>query len=112
MLNLIKSVFRIVKLLLILCLLSCLVSFMVSNREIVTINFYPLPFNLEARIFVIVFLFFIGGMILGFFIFSSHMISKSIRHFKDHRKLVKLEKEQAKQITNEVKTKRKFFLHR
>jgi len=85
---------------------------MVSNREIVTINFYPLPFTLEARIFVIVFLFFVSGMILGFFIFSSHMISKSIRHFRDHRKIVKLEKAQNNKIKNEIKTKKKFFLRR
>ncbi len=108
MLNFIKSIFRITKLLLILILLSFLVSFMVSNREIISINFYPIPFTIEARIFVIVFLFFVSGMILGFFIFSSHMISKSIRHFKDHRKIVKLEKAQ----DNQIKTKRKFFLRR
>ncbi len=108
MLNFIKSIFRITKLLLILILLSFLVSFMVSNREIISINFYPIPFTIEARIFVIVFLFFVSGMILGFFIFSSHMISKSIRHFKDHRKIVKLVKAQ----DNQIKTKRKFFLRR
>lgn len=87
---------------------------MISNREVITINFNPLPFSLEARIFVIVFLFFVMGMILGFFIFSSHMISKSIRHFKDQRKLAKLQKAQINNNSekNEIKAKKKFFLRR
>jgi hypothetical protein len=65
---------------------------MIDNREIITINTYPLPFKIELRAFLVMILFFVLGMLFGFLVFSQKMISKSISNFKDRRRLQKLEK--------------------
>jgi len=92
MLEIIKSTIRIIKSFAIFLLLICLVVFMIDNREIITINTYPLPFKIELRAFLVMILFFVLGMLFGFLVFSQKMISKSISNFKDRRRLQKLEK--------------------
>jgi len=92
MLNIIKSTIRIIKSFTIFLLLLCLVVFMIDNREIITINTYPLPFKIELRAFLVMILFFVLGMLFGFLVFSQKMISKSISNFKDRRRIQKLEK--------------------
>ncbi|MBU6339264.1 MAG: DUF1049 domain-containing protein [Rickettsiales bacterium] len=66
---------------------------MIDNREIIKISTYPLPFSIEARAFLVMFFFFLIGVLFGFLAFSKNMISKTITGFKDQRKIGKLEKE-------------------
>lgn len=92
----IKSTFNILKTLLFSFLLLLLVTFMVVNRQQVTVSFYPLPFEIETRVFLVIILFFLLGMLVGFLAFSKSMITKSISNFKDKSKIKKLEKAEAK----------------
>lgn len=92
MLNLIKSILRTIRTIILSLILIVVVVFMVSNREVIAIHAYPLPFDIEMRAFLIMILFFILGMLFGFLAFSENMIGKSISNFKDRRKVKKLEK--------------------
>ena len=96
MMNLIKSTIRIIKSILVFVILFCLIVFMVSNRQIITIRTYPLPFSVEARVFLVMIFFFLSGLFVGFLIFSKSLISSFLGGVKDNYKIKKLEKKALK----------------
>jgi uncharacterized integral membrane protein len=77
MLNFLKSIFRIARSLLVALILVLLIVFMVNNRELINLNFYPLPSHIEIRVFLLAMICFIAGVIFGFLIFSSKSLCKS-----------------------------------
>lgn len=93
MLRIIGSTIKIIKSVITFILLICLVIFMVNNHDNITINFYPLPFNIETQVFLAMLFFFILGVIFGFLAFSKNMFNKSFENLKDRLKIKKLEKQ-------------------
>lgn len=93
MLNFIKSLLRFTKTFILSLLLIALVIFMVNNRDIVLIHTDPLPFEIEARIFIIMLFFFLLGLLFGFLAFSKNMLEKSWANFRNRLKIRKLEKQ-------------------
>jgi uncharacterized integral membrane protein len=91
--NLLKSILRITHTIITTALLLCLVIFMVNNRGSATIQLYPLPFEIETRIFVVMIGFFLLGMIFGILVCSQSMLKRAFEHFKARRKIKKLEKQ-------------------
>ncbi len=92
MLNFLKSIFRITRSLIIALILFLLIVFMVDNRELVNLNFYPLPFNIEMRVFLLVIICFVAGIIFGFLLFSSKRLCKFLSaymHTADGNKIKK-----------------------
>ena len=77
MLNFLKSIFRIARSLFVALILTLLIVFMVNNRELVNINFYPLPTHIEIRVFLLGMICFVAGIVFGFLIFSSKSLYKS-----------------------------------
>lgn len=73
-------------------ILIFLIVFMVNNREIITINFYPLPFIIETRLFFMMIICFLVGIIFGLLIFSQNILKNSYFEFKN-RKNINLNKE-------------------
>lgn len=67
--------------------------FMVNNREIVKISFFPLPIEIETKAFVIMIWFFLLGLSFGIIACSQSLIKKSISGFKNKNKIKKLEKQ-------------------
>jgi uncharacterized membrane protein YciS (DUF1049 family) len=67
--------------------------FMVNNREVIKISFFPIPFEFETKIFVIMIWFFLLGLTFGIVACSQMMIKKSITGFKNKNKIKKLEKQ-------------------
>jgi uncharacterized integral membrane protein len=92
----IKSLFRIIKLVIFLILLTCLVIFMVNNRQTVTIELFPLPFEIETKVFLVMILTFLLGTLFGFLLYSQSLIIKTISNIKDRRRIKKLEKKSQK----------------
>jgi len=66
---------------------------MVNNRDTIQVHFYPLPFDLETKTFLVIILFFILGMIFGILACTQNIIGRSINSFKDRRKINQLEKQ-------------------
>lgn len=93
MIQIIKSIFQIIKSIILFILLICLVNFMVNNRAMITISANPLPFEIEISTFLVMIFFFVLGVFFGFLAFSTNMFGKSFRHFKDRLKIRKLQKE-------------------
>ncbi len=65
---------------------------MVSNRGKITIFFYPLPFEIETRIFFIMIAFFLAGATFGILIMSKNLFKKTLENANNRRKIKKLEK--------------------
>jgi len=86
MMNLIKSSFRITKAVILSVILICLIIFMVNNRDIITINFFPLPFGVETRVFFLMLICFLLGMICGLILFSQSMIKNMVNNWRNKRR--------------------------
>lgn len=93
MINLIKSAIRIIKSVASALILICLVIFMVNNRDVTTISLFPLPLEIDTKIFIIMILFFLFGMIFGILLCSQNLLIRIISNAKDRRKLKKLQKQ-------------------
>lgn len=94
--NFIKSIFRIIRTVILSLLLVCIVIFMVNNRDVVTIHLHPLPFDVETRIFVVMIVVFLLGLLFGILACSQSLIKRIFANLNDRRKLRKLEKHVAK----------------
>jgi len=66
---------------------------MVNNRDAVTIHLHPLPFDIETRIFVVMIILFLCGLIFGLLACSQNIIKRIFSSLKDQNKIKKLEKQ-------------------
>lgn len=73
---------------------------MVNNREIVTLQLYPLPFELETRLFLLVIFFFLLGLVFGLIFCSQNILGRAIESLKDKYHIKKLENQVKKSQKN------------
>jgi len=90
----IKKLFKSLKNI-ITCLILVLVTiFMINNRQIIRIEFNPLPINhFETRLFVLMLLFYALGLITTFLIYSNSLFKSFFKNLQQKRKIQKLEKQ-------------------
>ncbi|HLD76715.1 MAG TPA: lipopolysaccharide assembly protein LapA domain-containing protein, partial [Rickettsiales bacterium] len=67
-------------------LLACIVIFMVNNRQMVTVEMFPLPIIIETRLFMLMALCFLLGILLGFFIFTTNHLKSLFSRSKNQQK--------------------------
>jgi hypothetical protein len=79
--NILKSSARIFKSVVIYLLLITTIIFMVSNRDIVNIRLYPLPFAIETRLFFLMMICFFVGIAFGMIIVSHSIIKKFLKKY-------------------------------
>ncbi len=94
--NLLKSIFHLIRTIILTALLVCLVIFMINNRDIITIHLHPLPFDAETRVFLVMIIFFLLGLFFGLLACSKSIIKRLVEKFKDRKTIKKLEKQVAK----------------
>ncbi len=70
--NFAKSTFSIIKTIIFTALLACIAIFMINNRQMVTVEMFPLPILIETRLFMLMALCFALGILIGFFIFTTN----------------------------------------
>ena len=82
-----KPFFRTIKLILLLLIICISVILMVNNREFIIIKTFPLPYEFEARCFMIMLFFFLFGFLFGKVSYSKRLFSfKSRKQQKKERK--------------------------
>ncbi|MBM3579292.1 MAG: LapA family protein [Alphaproteobacteria bacterium] len=91
--KLLNSVFRIIRGIILILLLTCLVIFLVNNRGGILINLHPLPFEVQTRVFVVIIMSFVVGLALGILACSPSLIQNFFRKISDSYKIKKLEKQ-------------------
>lgn len=77
-----KTIFNTLKLLLLITILFSVVILMVNNREFLVIRTFPLPFEFEARVFIVMLFFFLFGFIFGRITKSKQLFSLKSRKKK------------------------------
>ncbi len=87
MFKIIKSTLHTAKLVIIGLALIFIITFMVSNREQITIHIFPLPFTIETRVFVMMISCFLLGLALGLLLLSRNIIKNTVTNWKSHRKI-------------------------
>lgn len=89
-----KNLFNSIKSILVSLILVFVIVFMINNREIITINFNPLPFDsIETRLFVLMLFFYILGLITAILIYSNSLIKSAIRNLKQKKQINKLQQQ-------------------
>ena len=89
-----KNLFNSIKSILVSLILVFVIVFMINNREIITINFNPLPFDsIETRLFVLMLFFYILGLVTAILIYSNSLIKSAIRNLKQKRQINKLQQQ-------------------
>ena len=67
---------------------------MINNREIVEVTFEPLPFEkIQTRIFFLILISYLLGLITAIIIYSSNMIKSALRNIKQNHQIKKLKKQ-------------------
>lgn len=74
MMNYLRSILRIIKTTIITAILILLVAFMINNRQVVELKFYPLNFVLETRLFILVTISILVGLFIGFLLFGFKLL--------------------------------------
>jgi uncharacterized membrane protein YciS (DUF1049 family) len=92
LLSILHSIWTLIKSIIFLAVLLLLVIFMVQNREMIVIHFNPLPFEIEARVFLVMSFFFVLGLVFSHLLYSQSLVIAAIRRFRDKMKIKKLEK--------------------
>lgn len=93
MFNFLKSTIRTIKIIILSLILVCLIIFMVNNRAIITLQLFPLPIEIDTRIFMLMLFFFLFGMFFGMLACSKSLLTRIFTGFKYQKKIKKLEKE-------------------
>jgi len=89
----IGPILRTLKLIILLSIIAIAVLLMVNNREFMIIKTFPLPYEFEARMFMIMLFFFLFGFVFGRTIYSRRLLSlKSKKRRKKEKKTEKKRK--------------------
>ena len=94
--NLLKSIFRIAKSIILIVLMTIIVAFCLNNNQTVIISLNPIPFEIEAKLFLLIMIVFVVGFSLGLVISGISLVRVKISNFftnhKANRLQLKLEK--------------------
>jgi uncharacterized membrane protein YciS (DUF1049 family) len=88
----IKNILKSIKDFLVTLLLIFVIIFMINNREIIEVKFYPLPIDkIQTRTFFLMLIFYLLGLFTAILIYSNRLIKSAIRNFKQKHQIKKLE---------------------
>ena len=89
-----KNILKSIKGIIVSLILILVIVFMINNREIVEVTFEPLPFEkIQTRIFFLILISYLLGLITAIIIYSSNMIKSALRNIKQSHQIKKLKKQ-------------------
>ena len=89
-----KNILKSIKGFIVSLILILVIVFMINNREIVEVTFEPLPFEkIQTRIFFLILISYLLGLITAIIIYSSNMIKSALRNIKQNHQIKKLKKQ-------------------
>jgi uncharacterized membrane protein YciS (DUF1049 family) len=91
--NFIKSVLHFIRTILATLLLIALIVFMIANRQTIEVSTYPLPYTIETRMFMVMIVCFLFGLLFGVLLCSKNLIKRIFENFQSRRKIKKLEEQ-------------------
>jgi len=103
MINFVKSVFKIVKLIIFVIFIALIITLCVNNSQSIALSLSPFPYQIETRLFLLIILFFLIGFVVGLLVNSISLMRSKISNSMNQKKLKKL-----KNTINEGQTDRGF----
>ena len=89
-----KNILKSIKGIIVSLILILVIVFMINNRAIVEVTFDPLPFEkIQTRIFFLILISYLLGLITAIIIYSSNMIKSALRNIKQNHQIKKLKKQ-------------------
>lgn len=89
-----KNILKSIKGIIVSLILILVIIFMINNREIVEVTFEPLPLEkIQTRIFFLILISYLLGLITAIIIYSSNMIKSALRNIKQNHQIKKLKKQ-------------------
>ena len=89
-----KNILKSIKGIIVSSILILVIVFMINNREIIEVNFDPLPFEkIQTRIFFLILISYLLGLITAIIIYSSNMLKSAIRNIKQNHQIKKLKQQ-------------------
>ena len=79
--NFIKSIFKYIKLIILTILLAIIVIFCLNNNYQVALSLNPLPYEIEIKLFLLIIIFFLIGVVVGFLALSGKLMGSRISNF-------------------------------
>jgi len=79
--RIIKSLFRIINKFIFILVVALIMVFCLNNHQDVTISLAPLPFEVEAKLFLIILFCFFGGILIGFLCSSLALTKEKFKNF-------------------------------
>jgi len=90
----IKNILKSIKEIFVTILLILVIIFMINNREIIEVNFFPLPFEkIETRIYFLMLIFYALGLFTAVLIYSNKLLKSTLRNLKQKNQIKKLKKQ-------------------
>ena len=82
-----RKVFRIIDKIIFILITAIIVVFCLNNNQIAQISLYPLPFEVETRLFIIVLMSIFGGVLIGFACSSISLTKERLKNFVGRYKI-------------------------
>jgi len=76
-----QKIFRIIDKIIFILIVAIIVVFCLSNNQISQISLYPLPFEVETRLFIVVLMSIFGGILIGFTCSSISLTKERFKNF-------------------------------
>ncbi len=83
----IATIFAFLRRLVVALVTICIIVFIASNREVVALTFFPLPYTWHVPLYVPSFLMGAAGLIVGFLLAATPVLPERFRTWRDSKKL-------------------------
>jgi uncharacterized membrane protein YciS (DUF1049 family) len=86
----IRALIRISKSLIFIALVAIIIILAVSNPQTISISLNPLPYEIETKLFFMVAVLFLSGLIAGLLISSTSLIRTKVKNYSSQKQIKKL----------------------
>jgi uncharacterized membrane protein YciS (DUF1049 family) len=101
------KLFRIIDRIIFILITAIIVVFCLNNNQIIQISLYPLPFEVQTRLFIIVLIAMSIGVVIGFFCSFASLIKERLKNFASKWRIKNLQKKVDNQIKKDSDTQKK-----
>ena len=98
------KLFRIIDRIIFILITAIIVVFCLNNNQITQISLYPLPFEVQTRLFIIVLLAMSIGAMIGFCCSFASLTKERLKNFANKWRIKNLRQKVDKQLTKDTDT--------
>lgn len=92
MLGILSYLWKIIKLVILLALIGFVSIFFINNSQNVSVSLNPFPYEMDIKLFLLITLFFVFGLLCGFLIGSKIILKNKISELRKKWEIKRLEK--------------------